>query len=65
VVKSNGKDEGKGSLKMEKRREIGKFRNRSACALRHSGMTGESESEDDDHVLKFTLAAYALEKAND
>jgi hypothetical protein len=38
---------------------------RSACALRHSGMTGESESEDDDHVLKFALAAYALEKAND
>jgi hypothetical protein len=39
---------------------------RSACALRHSGVTGESESEDDDHVFKkFTLAAYALEKAND
>jgi hypothetical protein len=29
-------------------------------------VTGESESEDDDHVFKkFTLAAYALEKAND
>jgi hypothetical protein len=39
---------------------------RSACALRHSGLTGESECEDDDHVFKkFTLAAYALEKAND
>jgi hypothetical protein len=39
---------------------------RSASALRHSGVTGESESEDDDHVFKkFTLAAYALEKAND
>jgi hypothetical protein len=35
-------------------------------ALRHSGVTGESESEDDDHIFKkFTLAAYALEKAND
>jgi hypothetical protein len=39
---------------------------RSAYALRDSGVTGESESEDDDHVFKkFTLAAYALEKAND
>jgi len=29
-------------------------------------VTGESESEDDDHVFKkFTLAAHALEKAND
>jgi hypothetical protein len=51
---------------MEKRRKIEKFRNRSAYALCNSGVTGESESEDDDHVFKkFTLAAYTLEKAND